>query len=248
MSTNEMYRQMLTNAVSGSALMGGCCGSALMGGAVKLDGDIVKLPNPNYQPKKIKGIDNPRYQPKKINGIDNPGYQNRYIPTVKGSPEYSDYINTPKYQSMLAQRKISSRVTREHNKDAYEKALEYALKSENSKREDNKQEPLKHLPKYIRCNIKCRETQINNILKNEARSKGLTGNAADAYIYGLNNRAVLYARLILGHEGREGREAGYKLSDEEKKRRKATRTRNEQRKLAEAIEEYKRTVEDEKKP
>ena len=230
MSTNEMYRQMLTNAVSGSALMGGCCGSALMGGAVKLDGDIVKLPNPNYQPKKIKGIDNPKHQPKMINGIPNPRYQNRYIPTVKGSPEYSDYINSAKYQSMLVQRKIASRVTRASNKLSYDEALANALVYENRKREENKQKPLKHLPKYKKCEIRCREAQINDYLRKEARSQRLTDEKADAYIYGLDKRASLHEQFNEGFIGREPREAGYKLTEEEKKRRKATRAINEERK------------------
>ena len=242
MSTTEMYRQLLTNAVSGSALMGGCCGSALMGGAVKLDGDIVKLPNPNYQPKKINGIDNPKYQPKKINGIDNPGYQDRYIPTIKGSPDYFNYINTPKYQNMLAQRKIASRVTRVNNKFSYDEALANALVYENSKREENKQKPLKHLPKYKKCEIRCREAQINDYLRKEARSQRLTDKMAEELIYGLDKRAILHKQFDEGFIGREPRESGYKLTDEEKARRKATRAINEQRKHIEAMKGKKTDI------
>lgn len=158
MSTTEMYRQLLTNAVSGSALMGGCCGSALIGGAIKKDGDTLKLPNPNYQPKKIDGQVNPAYNPN----------ANRWLLVVKGSPEYYEYRN-----NIIAPRLAKAKQARAFNNNIKRDVLDNVLTVYNESRILEEKKPVKNLPKYMACQIRCRESQINRAITSNARRNKL---------------------------------------------------------------------------
>lgn len=213
MSTNEMYRQMLTNAVSGSALMGGCCGSALMGGATGKSA-YVNLPNPNYNPKKIDGKKNPAYNPN----------EKIYRQVLRDGPEHMAYKSTMKYQSALADRTLASYVSRVEGKRVLNIELNKALEEENAIRIADGRKPVKHLPKFKKCEIKCRESQITHALRNKIKNGykqvGMKVNPSDVdkQVYDTDIRNTVKAHFESGAMTMPGggRQKGYKMTEEAK--------------------------------
>ena len=176
MSTTEMYRQLLTNAVSGSALMGGCCGSALIGGATgsALIGGEIK-PRKQYladmtdiiadeekygpRPPRVRStmvkIHNPDYIKKGFKGHDDPNNE----PFKEVSRDNPQYMETVAYNKSM--RQLTSKQTRLAN--AY--AMDNKLIEINQERKAEKKRPLTRLSKVDQCIVKCEQKQITDKLK-----------------------------------------------------------------------------------
>lgn len=203
-ATNEMYRQLLSQAVSGSALIGGgvsggCCGSALIGGAISAESRRRVLERKeDYYGVKLVGKKYILKAGEVETGVSNDGRRK---------------IKYPISREKMVSRLDKASDLRAANKAAYDAAINSYRMANPTKRGNPG-----NVPYAVKCAIKCEQKTVTHLIKNQAKSQKLPFNETINQVHNQAKRnSVLEAvrtgaTSLLPKVGGFGRPKGVKLT------------------------------------